>query len=172
MRTRMCMTVPRSVTGETDSRAAGTVPASARAGRMSIRAGCVIVAVTLLGCWGGGGTQHSKRGDNNVCGDGTCSVTEVENCATCAADCTCPDILVCARELTPPRCILPTAVSCPNDGQSTAFTFCLVQPNKRIDDCIDRFESTVTACTRDEAAAIAQSTAADDILHDGPCPPC
>jgi hypothetical protein len=155
---------------------------------MWIRTGLLVVV--LAACGGGGGPQ-SRCGDNkcdgsercescpsdcgtcNVCGDGKCSVTEVENCSTCAADCKCPDILVCARELTlPPRCILPTAVACANGAQPRPFTFCLVQPDKRIDDCINRFETTVTACTRDEAAAIAQSTAANYILRDGACPPC
>jgi hypothetical protein len=48
----------------------------------------------------------------------------------------------------------------------------MVQPNKPIDDCINRFETTITACTRDEAAAIAQSTAESYIIRDGACPPC
>lgn len=109
----------------------------------------------------------------NVCGDGKCSVTEVENCQTCPKDCACPEILTCARELTlPPRCVLPTTAACP-DGQSPQpYTFCLVAPGKRIDDCANRFESLIQACTKDQARAVAQNGAANYTLQDGPCPPC
>lgn len=115
----------------------------------------------------------SDCGKCNVCGDGKCSVTEVENCNTCPQDCACPGGLACVRELTlPPRCILPTGPACPNGGTPQPFTFCLAQPGKRIDDCANRFETTVVACSHDDAAAVARASAANYELKDGPCPPC
>jgi hypothetical protein len=84
----------------------------------------VLIAVLSAAC-GGGGPSQARCGDGkceggercedcpsdcgqcNVCGDGKCSVTEIENCNTCPQDCACPDIGVCARELT-----LRRAASC------------------------------------------------------------
>jgi hypothetical protein len=124
------------------------------------------VIAVLIACGG------NRIGDGERCGDGTCSATEIENCTTCLADCQCPTILVCGRELAPPRCILPTTVTCAAGVQPRPITFCLVQPNKPADECRNRFETTVTACSRDEAAAIAQASAGEVVVLDGACPPC
>ena len=158
--------------------------------RASVWCGFATLALLATACWGWGNTQ-AKCGDGkceggercedcpadcgkcNVCGDGKCSVTEIENCNTCPKDCACPDIAVCARELTlPPRCILRLNSPCPQGGVPQAFTFCLSDPNKPNTQCFNRFETTVTACTREQAAVIAQASATNYKLQDGPCPPC
>lgn len=154
-----------------------------------------VVALTLMlsascnGCWdfrtqsdcGNRSCDGSERcetcpqdcGQCNVCGDGRCSVTEVENCATCKSDCACPDFLSCARELSlPPRCVFATQSVCPHGQAAQRYTFCLLVTGARLDDCANRYETSVVACTKEQATQIAQNGAANYTVKEGECPKC
>lgn len=112
-------------------------------------------------------------GQCNLCGNGRCDNSETENCNTCTQDCPCPAPFACMRELTlPPRCVLPQGSPCPGGAQPTSFTFCMVAPGRSATECSQRFETLVTACARDQAAAVARAQAAKYTLQDGPCPAC